>query len=102
MTTTSKLGNEFLRIPKLDVSGSNWVLYKERFFWSLDARAILEHIDGTGREPANPITDSIRAKGALTAEQTLLDMEWRKDLKEWKQGEAVTSKSPHPSRTHFS
>jgi hypothetical protein len=40
MTSTSKLGDEFLRIPKLDVSGSNWVLYKERFFWALDARSI--------------------------------------------------------------
>ena len=55
MTTTSKLGDEFLRIPKLDVSGSNWVLYKERFFWALDARSILDHVDGTGAEPIDPV-----------------------------------------------
>ena len=48
MTTTSKLGDEFLRIPKLDVSGQNWVLYREQFFWALDTCAILDHVDGTG------------------------------------------------------
>ena len=53
MTTTSKLGDKFLRIPKLDVSGSNWVLYKERFFWALDARAILNHVNGIADEPGD-------------------------------------------------
>lgn len=26
MSTDTKLGNEFLRVPKLDVSGKNWVI----------------------------------------------------------------------------
>jgi hypothetical protein len=111
MSTTSKLGDEFLRIPKLDVSGSNWVLYKERFFWALDARAILDHIDGTRKEPIDPTKaeevepiDSTKAKevegevvlplpAVLTEEQTLeqarSELEWRKELREWKQGEAI-------------
>ena len=33
MSTTTKLGDDFLRIPKLDVSGSNWVIFKDRFLW---------------------------------------------------------------------
>jgi len=65
MTTTSKLGDEFLRIPKLDVSGSNWVLYKERFFWALDARAILDHVDGTGSEPEDPVPEESRRGNKL-------------------------------------
>ena len=89
MTTTSKLGDEFLRIPKLDVSGSNWVLYKERFFWALDARAILSHIDGTGNEPVDPVSEKSRVENKLSDEEKELEKEWKKDVREWKQGEAV-------------
>ena len=76
----------------------------------LDARGILDHIDGTGREPIDPIPNEVRAHIAAAAEtqtgttessetpsqavqlttmQIKLDMDWRKDLKEWKSGEAV-------------
>ena len=93
MTTTTKLGDEFLRIPKLDVSGSNWVLYKERFFWALDARGILEHVDTKSEEPKDPIPSEIRNKvteeAPLTEAQKKLDADWKKELREWKQGEAV-------------
>ena len=58
MTTTLKLGNEFLRILKLDVLGSNWVLYKKCFFLALDACAILDHIDGTSQEPVDPVSEN--------------------------------------------
>ena len=89
MTTTSKLGDEFLRIPKLDVSGSNWVLYKERFFWALDARAILDHVDGTSEEPADPVPRTSREAKTLSDTEKELDKEWKKEIKEWKQSEAI-------------
>jgi hypothetical protein len=89
MTSTSKLGDEFLRIPKLDVSGSNWVLYKERFFWALDARAILDHVDGTGIDPVDPVPEASRSENKLSDKEKELDKEWKKEWKEWKQGEAV-------------
>ena len=59
MTTTTKLGDEFLHIPKLDVSGLNWVIFKECFLWALDARGILDHVDKTGMEPVDPIPADI-------------------------------------------
>ena len=90
MSSNTKLGDEFLRIPKLDVSGSNWVIYKDRFLWSLDARGILDHTDGSGSVPLDPLSELIRAMGVLTEAQKSLDTEWKKDLKEWKQGEAIT------------
>ena len=97
MSASTKLGDEILRIPKLDVAGTNWVIFKDRFIWALDARCLLDHIDGTGGEPADPITKVARdnAKAGekpvgLSAEQIRLDIEWKKDVKEWKQGEAVT------------
>ena len=89
MTTTTKLGDEFLRIPKLDVSGTNWVLYKERFFWALDARAILDHVDGSGKEPVDPISESARKEPKLSDADKVLEKEWKTEMKEWKQGEAI-------------
>jgi hypothetical protein len=88
MSVSTKLGDEFLRIPKLDVSGTNWVIFKDRFTWALDARGILDHIDGTGIEPVDPITADQR-KEKLSEEQAKLEAEWKKDVKEWKQGEAI-------------
>ena len=89
MSTSTKLGDEFLRIPKLDVTGSNWVIFKDRFVWALDARGILEHIDGTGSVPQDPISSETRVKGELSKEDKALETEWKKEMKEWKQGEAI-------------
>ena len=92
MSTSTKLGNKFLQIPKLDVSGTNWVNFKDHFTWVLDAHGILDHIDGTSSELNDPIPEEVRMKKllVLTEEQMKLDMEWKKDLKEWKQAKAIT------------
>src|SRR6202522_1443735 len=89
MSMTTKLGDQFLWIPKFEVSGTNWVIYKDRFAWSLDARGILSHIDGTRIEPKDPISTSVRTKEEFSDEEKQLDLEWKKELKEWKQGEAI-------------
>ena len=77
MTTTSKLGD--LRIPKLDVSGSNWVLYKERFFWVLDVRTILNHVNGIAGEPADLVPAKSRETKTLSDAEKELDKEWKKE-----------------------
>ena len=88
--STTKLGDEFLRVPKLDVAGINWVVYKDRFLWSLDARGLLDHLEGTEVEPTDPIDAKIRADAKpLDEAQKLVDTEWKKAVKEWRQGEAV-------------
>jgi hypothetical protein len=90
MSVSTKLGDEFLRVPKLDVSGTNWVIFKDRFTWALDARGILDHIDEPpSAEPVDPIPDADRKKGPLDADQEKLDKEWKKEVKEWKQAEAI-------------
>ena len=89
-STTSKLGYEFLRIPRLDIAGINWVVYKDRFLWSIDARGLLDHLEGTEVEPTDPIDAKIRADPKpLDEEKKLVDTEWKKAVKEWRQGEAV-------------
>ncbi|RDB30296.1 hypothetical protein Hypma_007134 [Hypsizygus marmoreus] len=90
--TSTKLGDDFLRVPKLDVSGSNWVIYKDRFLWSVDARGLLEHLDGTLSKPVDPIPDrDPESPPALTAAQVQLDADWKKETKTWKQGEATSA-----------
>src|SRR5271156_2929114 len=92
MSITTKLGDEFLRIPKLEVSGTNWVIFKDRFTWALDARGILDHIDGSGSEPTEPTepTEPVGEVDKADAEKhEKLVAEWKKDAKEWKQGEAI-------------
>ena len=81
MSTTTKLGNDFLCILKLDVSGSNWVIFKDQFLWSVDACGLTEHIDGTSKSPADPIP-SLARLGLLSEAEKLLE-------KEWKQGKAI-------------
>ena len=88
MSVSTKLGDKFLCIPKLNVSGNNWVIFKDCFIWALDARGILDHIDGISKELADLIMKEERA-GSLTEEQKKLDIEWKRDFKEWKQSKAV-------------
>ena len=98
MSISTKLGDEFLRIPKLEVSGTNWVIFKDRFTWALDARGILDHINGSSKEPGHSmvpepadVTKPLTEEEAKKAEEehVKLDVEWKKEIKEWKQGKAI-------------
>ncbi|KAF8149572.1 hypothetical protein B0H34DRAFT_633984, partial [Crassisporium funariophilum] len=82
-------GDGLMRIPKLDVSGTNWVIYKDRFQWATDARNLLNHIDGTEFELKDPIPTADRAAGLLTSTQVQEDVKWQKEMKTWKKGEAI-------------
>ena len=37
MSFATKLGDDLMKVPKLDVGGVNWVIYKDRFLWAVDA-----------------------------------------------------------------
>jgi len=83
----SKLGDDLMKVPKLDVGGANWVIYKDRFLWSVDARGLLEHVDGSEAEPECPVKPTDKAP--LSKEEDKEVKEWKKELKLWKQGEAI-------------
>ena len=87
MSTSTCIGDDFLCILKLDVAGTNWVIYKDHFMWSVDARGLVEHVNETGAEPKAP-KDRAKpeepTKIKLEAEET-----WKKELKIWKQDEAI-------------
>ena len=105
MSTSAKLGDDLMKVPKLDVAGSNWVIYKTRFLWAIDARGLLDHIDVSAWEPSRPsITKAAKGgseKGAsegvsgeegveeLTEEDEKKLEDWKEKLRVWKLGEAV-------------
>ena len=65
----AKLDNDLMKVPKLEAGGVNWVVYKVRFVWSIDARGLLEHVDGSEREPVcqvNPEWSQRRIPWATT------------------------------------
>jgi len=51
----AKLGNDTMKVPKLEAGDTNWVVYKDCFLCSVDVRGLLEHVDGSEREPVCPV-----------------------------------------------
>jgi hypothetical protein len=102
MSKFAKLGDDLMKVPKLEVGGTNWVVYKDRFLWSIDARGLLEHVDGSEQEPECPVQTRYAPKKdrdgkdtsemsqiPYTADEQFLLKEWKENLREWKQGEAI-------------
>ena len=103
MSNSMKLGDDLMKVPKLEVTGSNWVIYKDWFSWAINTQGLLEHIDGSMWEPSKP---SIMTKKAveggseagtggtevmedlMEADEKRLE-EWKEKLRIWKLGEAV-------------
>ena len=54
--------------------------YKERFFWALDAHAILDHVNGIANEPADPVPAKSWETKTLSNAEKELDKEWKKEL----------------------
>jgi hypothetical protein len=101
----AKLGNDLMKGPKLEAGGVNWVVYKDRFVWSIDTHGLLEHVDGSEREPVCPVklwmvlkkdadgNDTCKTVLATYTQEEERDIkEWKMVLKEWKQGEAVVKR----------
>jgi len=103
-----KLSDDLMKVPKLDVSGKNWTIYRDRFSWSINARSLLHHIDSSLNEPLNPVVHKmiVQKKGggtadltkpdknetveaALLKEEEKLEKDWKMELKVWQQGEAI-------------
>jgi hypothetical protein len=97
-----KLGDDLMKVPRLEASGANWVVYRDRFLWSVDARGLLEHVDGSKKEPVCPVKPRMVPRkdsegretrdlvhAPYTQEEERSVKEWKAELKAWKRGEAV-------------
>ena len=47
-SANSKVLEFFTKILKLEADGSNWVIYKDHFFFTVAAASLLSHINGMG------------------------------------------------------
>ena len=64
--------SQTLTLPKLDVDGSNWVLYKVRVLSVLTYRRIICHVDGCAQKPTTPTNKADAA--AMEKYKTALEM----------------------------
>ena len=85
---TSKLGDDFLCVPKLASDGKNWVVYKDRLTLSVQAHGLGGHLDGTTTKPKQPAVTQAPASRELTEEEKEKINTYKDDLKEWLQKEA--------------
>ncbi|KAG2047593.1 hypothetical protein BDR06DRAFT_829939, partial [Suillus hirtellus] len=90
--SNGKLGEDFLRILKLTADGENWMMYKECLQWSIDARGLIGHLDGTEKKPVDP--QMLPNRGASWAPATPDEVKevstYKMELKEWRTSQAIT------------
>ena len=88
MSTTAKIGDDFLKIPKLSADGRNWVIYRERLTLSVAARGLCGHLTGTKKKPTEP-QDKTEADGTVVvADQKDVDA-YSDALATWTLNEAI-------------
>src|SRR5882762_7911695 len=91
-TVNGKLLEFFVRIPKLEVDGSNWVIFKDCFAFAAAAAGLEKHIDGTGSAP-NPPVFALGGPTPLTTAQTTEIEQYEEKQSKWMMGEAVVKQA---------
>jgi hypothetical protein len=87
MSYEIKLGNDFLRVPRLPADGKGFVVWKERLELSIRARGLYGHLDGTVAKPRDPPT---RPEGStLTAEEVSSIETYTKEMSKYLQEQAI-------------
>ena len=64
-----KIGNNFLRVPRLPADGKGFVVWKERLELSVRARGLYGHLDGTAIRPVEPLNGKDLVGSALSQEE---------------------------------
>ena len=82
LSSNSKLLKFFVHIPKLEVDGSNWVIFKDCFLFAAAAILLKGHIDGMDSAPVNvPFRHGPR-EALKEGQQEVLE-EYMKKLMKW-------------------
>lgn len=88
MSTTFKLSDDFLKVPKLSADGSNFHIWKDKLILACRVRGIEGYLDGTAAQPADPPTRSDFVATATPDEVS--QMETHQNLiSDWKRKEAI-------------
>src|SRR6201989_1823457 len=86
LNTNSKLGEYFVRLPKLLPDGSNFVLYRERFKFAVEGSGLGKYINESILLPTAP-TVANASEPTEAETKALLDHEIA--LTDWKSNEAI-------------
>ncbi|KAF7355977.1 hypothetical protein MVEN_00927100 [Mycena venus] len=85
-SSTTKLGKYFTKLPACKANGTNWVFFRDRFLFTLDAAGLSEHFDTIA---AAPIAPSFVDPKAPTADEVKANMEYLMWKRIWKLEQAV-------------
>ena len=83
-----KLLEIFVHISKLEVDGSNWVLFKDCFAFAVATASLGKHINSTWIVPSPPAV-TLGGPFLLTAEQMAELEQYEENKLKWLTGEAV-------------
>jgi hypothetical protein len=67
-----RIESEFLRLPKLEADGRNWVTYKDRLMITLELRGLQGHVTGATTKP----TEEGRAMQRWLTEQSIIKFQY--------------------------
>ncbi|KAF8811069.1 hypothetical protein BYT27DRAFT_7064489, partial [Phlegmacium glaucopus] len=84
----------FAHIPKLEIDGSNWVIFKDRFLFAAAAASLKGHIDGTGKPPVAVTVPAIQVgMEPLTKEQKESLIEYENSRVKWEMEENIVKQA---------
>ncbi len=100
-SSETKFGEDYLRVPRFDVSSANWIIYKDRLQFAADAQGYLDHIDDTKTIPIppavpTPLPSSPSPDAAALTAHNEEEKKYKKNLAKhekevvtWKRGEGI-------------
>lgn len=83
------MGDEFLKVPKLEASGKNWPLWKKRLELSLAARGLSGYLDGKATQPVDPAVGKSAGWKPTTADEKKEVAQYEMDLATWIEKDAI-------------
>ena len=89
----SKLLEFFTHIPKLDIDGSNWVIFKDRFLFAAAAAGLKEHVKDDGKPPSAEPPIAHRPGQTLTDEQKEALREYQESVIRWEMEESIVKQA---------
>jgi hypothetical protein len=85
----AKLGDYFVCLPKCEISGTNWIVYRDQFVFTVDAANLGEHLDPTAVPPdPNAAPTPANPAAPMPAEQAAIAIH-RNSLTWWRAEEAI-------------
>ncbi|KAJ7616214.1 hypothetical protein DFH06DRAFT_1013108, partial [Mycena polygramma] len=83
---TAKLGEYFTKLPACKADGTNWVFFRDRFLFALDAAGLSDHFETTSAAPEPPVMVDTAAP---TTEEAKANDKYLARRRIWKSEQAI-------------